>query len=799
MLSPRWRKVRNDLWVNKTRTVLMILSIAVGICAVGIVVGSQVILSHDMASSYAAGNPADAFLYTEPFDDDLLQTIHRLRSVRNVEERRRVNVRLKVGPDKWRTLSLIAIPDYHNIQINIVRPIRGAWPPQKQELLIERSALSNTQANIGDMVLIETSDGTQRSLRIAGTAHDNTYLGPIFNGGIIWGYVTFETLEWLGEPLSFNELHFVVAEEASDKAHIENVTNQVTKKIDKSGLTIWNKMIFTPGEHPASFLIQAMMELLGVLGVLTLFLSGFLVANTLSALLTQHVRQIGIMKAVGARTGQLIGMYLVLILIFGLFALVVAIPLATLATRAITSYVASLMNFNLGNFNVPLQMILIQLVVGLLTPVLAAAYPVITGTHVTVREAISNYGLGKSRFGTSVIDRLLMSTFEWGVSRPLLLSLRNTFRRKGRLALTLVTLTLGGTIFICVFSVQESLVLTRNDLMSYFLEDVSITFNRPYRIAKIEQEALSVPSVVRVEGWNAISTRRLRADNSESNSINLNGIPKGSDLVQPIIVEGRWLHPEDKNAIVIGNDLKRAEPDIRVGDDIVLKIKDRKTTWRVVGVVLVMNAYQTTWAYANESDVARVAGRVGQARSVKLVTTQHDAAFQAKTAQALEEHFNNLGFRVLSIRTNGEVNTNIKSQFNIIVIFLSIMAVLISIVGGLSLMGTMSMNVLERTREIGVLRAIGASNSTVQQIVIAEGVLIGVLSWLLGSVLALPISKMLSDRVGVSFLHAPLRYTFSITGVLLWLIAVIVLAILATFLPAWNASRLKIRETLTYK
>jgi putative ABC transport system permease protein len=107
--------------------------------------------------------------------------------------------------------------------------------------------------------------------------------------------------------------------------------------------------------------------------------------------------------------------------------------------------------------------------------------------------------------------------------------------------------------------------------------------------------------------------------------------------------------------------------------------------------------------------------------------------------------------------------------------------------------------VLERTREIGVMRAIGASNASVRQIFIVEGNIIGILSWVLGVILAYPVSKLLSDAVGRQFLSTPLDYTFSMSGVLIWLVVVIVLSALASFLPAWNASRLTVREVLAYE
>ncbi len=138
-------------------------------------------------------------------------------------------------------------------------------------------------------------------------------------------------------------------------------------------------------------------------------------------------------------------------------------------------------------------------------------------------------------------------------------------------------------------------------------------------------------------------------------------------------------------------------------------------------------------------------------------------------------------------------------QFDIIILFLAIMAILIAIVGALGLTGTMSINVLERSREIGVMRAIGASNGSILRIFLAEGMLIGLLSWLIGALFAFPISQLLSDVVGVAFADAPLSHTFSTSGACLWLVIVLILAALSSWWPSWRASRLTVRDVLAYE
>lgn len=111
----------------------------------------------------------------------------------------------------------------------------------------------------------------------------------------------------------------------------------------------------------------------------------------------------------------------------------------------------------------------------------------------------------------------------------------------------------------------------------------------------------------------------------------------------------------------------------------------------------------------------------------------------------------------------------------------------------------MSINVLERVREIGIMRSIGASDWAILRLVIIEGLIIGMLSWLIGVALALPLSKVISDQIGLLMLDKALDFTYSLNGLLLWLVIASLLAAIASFLPARNASRLTVWEILAYE
>jgi putative ABC transport system permease protein len=169
------------------------------------------------------------------------------------------------------------------------------------------------------------------------------------------------------------------------------------------------------------------------------------------------------------------------------------------------------------------------------------------------------------------------------------------------------------------------------------------------------------------------------------------------------------------------------------------------------------------------------------------------------TSNALEKYFERIGLRVSSVTTLTNERAEAEVAFDAIVALLLVMAILLALVGGLGLMGTMSINVLERTREIGVLRAIGAPNRGVAQVFILEGITIGLLSWIMGALLAIPMSQGLNQAVGGAMMGVPLTYSYSMPGLWLWLAVVLMLSALASFIPARNASRLTVREVLAYE
>lgn len=289
---------------------------------------------------------------------------------------------------------------------------------------------------------------------------------------------------------------------------------------------------------------------------------------------------------------------------------------------------------------------------------------------------------------------------------------------------------------------------------------------------------------------------RIRGDDVQGENLSLFGLPVDQQTAVATMLSGRWLLPEDGNAIVVSQGLLQTESDLAVGGPLDIEIGDKITPWTIVGVYLSNDRS----GYANAPALARAAGMAGRAnRAVVKIDDAENPLAQQTVARDLEERYERAGLPVTSSATIYEVIAGNANQINMITYLLLIVAVLLAVVGGLGLGATMGLNILERTREIGVLRAIGASNGALRGIIVVEGVLIGLLSWALGTLLSVPIGNGLTYAVSTAFTGASVKVVFAGFSVWLWLIVAIGVSAFASFWPARRASKISVREALAYE
>ncbi len=803
-MRPRWKKVISDLWDNKARTLLVVFSIAVGVLAIGVITGAYVIIDADMSVSYAAHNPANLEFRTEDFDDDLLDAARHYKNVAQAEGHRVASLDVRTSPDEaWRKLDIHALPDLKKNTINLLRPLEGSVVPHRGEIVLEKDARDKLGVRVGDVIQVRLPDDNIKALTVVGVALDPATSAADFLASPL-GYIDFDTLPDLHLPQTYNRLYVTLIQGQDDETILRANLSRIKDKIERSGYRVGFTRHSKTHEHPLASIVNAVLGILLALGVLIVFLSSSLIANTLSALLQQHMRHIGVMKLVGGQDRQILGLYLALMFTFGFLALVIAVPIGGQGAYGLALFIANNIGFSLQGYRLVPLAFAVQIAIGLLVPLAAGLWPVLQGTRVTVLQAISGNISLEQAAEQGLFDRLLLRATQ-GLARrgihtprPVLISLRNTFRNKRRLALTLFTLTMGGAIFISVFNVRLSLHRFVQQVGNYFLADVSVTFEQPYRINKVRNYALQIPGVQAVEGWAFDNAEILYPDGTLADNLNILAPPANSTLVSPIMVAGRWMRPDDVRKIVISESILDYYPNLQVGDYIPLKIDGREESWQVVGIFKFVSL-EGSLGYTPYEYLAREQNRANRAYSYRIVTAQHDRPHQEMMRKQVDAYFRARGFAVSETTAGLASMDDASESLDILVTFLLIMALLTASVGSMGLTGTMGMNVLERTREIGIMRAIGGTDGRIMGIVITEGLFIGLISWALGALLAVPFSYILSGIVSRAIFSTPIEVIFTPSGFGLWLLLVIILSTLASVVPARNAAHLTIREVLAYE
>ncbi len=796
-LKPRWRKVLADLWENKSRTLLVVASIAVGVFAVGTIVNAYVILSQDIGITFSARNPANVQVRTDPFQENFVRSVEQVPGVLDAEGRHVLDVRASRDGQSWQTIGLIGIENFADSEINLLSTLEGTRLPGRRELIVSHDFLNSTGFKVGDQIEIEIPDGSSTTLPLVGLVSDQVTNGSDFLGGAN-GYVSLDTLEWLGGGDYFNQLYVRVDGDSTAEDHIHNVAVAVEDKIERNNRNVYQTKTQASDEHPLASIVLAILGVMVALGALILILSSSLIVNTLNALLTQHLRQIGVMKLVGARSKQILGMYLILILAYGFAALVIALPLGSVTGYAFAKFITGFINAEVLEFRViPLALIL-QVVIALLIPLMAGFAPVNSSSKINVRRAISNDRPNKRKSGGRLWRRLSV-WLRW-LSRPILLSLRNTFRRKGRLLLTLFTLTIAGAIFIAVFNVRDSMDSFMNQIEEHFRGDITLKFSRPYPISRIEQVVQAIPGVEEVEGWGAASVDVLDPDDNVVEKVQIMAPPADSSLVLSEVIVGRWIRPGERKALVVSDNIYEHYPNLQPGDSLHVETPDgQEEDWIVVGVFQFTDYIDDTLAYANFDFIADLIDLPNQALTYRVITREHSLEGQERIGQQLDQYLRDRDFMINEVEAGSITRGQSAKGINILIIFLLLMALLTASVGSIGLTGTMGMNVMERTRELGVMRAIGAVDSAVIKSVIIEGGFIGLITWVFAVFLSFPISRFLLSIISEAMFGSPVELTFTFQGFLIWLAAVLVLSVVASIIPARNAARLTIREVLAYE
>lgn len=783
----RWLKLGGDLKAEKGRILLMLAAIAVSVAAIGGILGAYAVLTREIAANYLGTHPAAATLELEgDANAQALELARRHPAVAQAEARDVLLARARVGAD-WRPLLLFVVEDFAAMRLNVFKPFDGAWPPPTGSMLIERTAGGMLDTGIGGRVFVKTPRGTARAVPVVGMVHDPG-LAPAWQERTGYGYISRATLAVLGEAPALHELRIALRDPAAGVVAVEAAAVDLARQLAAHGIGVHEIRVPPPRQHPHQKQMTTILFLMLAFSVMALVLSSVLVANSMAAMLARQVREIGVMKTVGARTGQIVGLYVSLVAALGATAVAVAVPVGLIGASALGHAVAGLLNFGIADGTVPAWVFAVQACAGVVVPLSLALVPILSASRKSVREAINQHGAGP--------EDLRLRT-AW-LPRPA----RDALRRPARLALTLALLAAGGAMFMTALNVKNG--WERNIAKVYETRhyDVEVRFRDP-QAAAVAERLRELPGIAGVEAWGyspaalaqpgRIDVVRTYPDRGHA-SFAVMAPPAATRLVDFPLLAGRWPRDGDTDAIVLNHAIAAQVPQVRVGERIDLSIGGHQASWRVVGIVEEIGS--VGGAYMLPGAFGRIAGTYDRARMLRIATKAPTPQARIEAIRAIEQRLADDGVSVETTTPLAELRTAMADHIVILIRSLIAMATVMATVGALGLTSAMGSGVLERARELAVMKTLGATPWRVTRLVVTESLVIGASSWVVALLLAFPLTWVVDMLVGKLGFVAPLPFVIGPAPALGWLALVLVLSLAATAMPARRASRLSVAQAL---
>ena len=219
----------------------------------------------------------------------------------------------------WQSALLFAVPDFEGTRVGRLRRDAGPWPTTDGDVAIEHSSLSVAGVSLGDPVSVAVANGEAVPLRTTGIVRD-VELAPGWMEHVVYAFVTPATLARLGLPSTLDELRIAVRDRNPTQDDVRRVAYRVKTALEAAGHRVSNVDVPVPGEHIHAAQMDSLLYTQGAFGVLALVVCGFLVVNLIAAMLAGQVREIGVMKTLGADARDLTRMYLVFAAALGVCA-----------------------------------------------------------------------------------------------------------------------------------------------------------------------------------------------------------------------------------------------------------------------------------------------------------------------------------------------------------------------------------------------------------------------------------------------------------------------------------------------
>lgn len=790
-MSPVVKKAWNDLRAHPGRTLLVAFALMIGLWGVGSVSVAYVILKNDLNENYLRTSPYHIALRSKDFANLDLDRFRQRPEIESAAFRDLSFQRIEVFPDRWIPLWLFGVEDFKHYRLARIYPQEGPVTPPPGSILIERNGKLVSELKTGSTAHIRVG-GTVKSVAVAGIVFDPAQ-APATQDAFVYAYTDKTTYGRItGEAV--NQRLIIRLKQATSRRQVMKTAQALAMQMGKQGIRIDGIDVPSPNRHPHQWQLNTLIAFQGWIGALALLMGAVLVSQLIGAILAGQTRQIGILKAIGATRRDIFTNYLLMVLMPGALASIIAVPLAVFSGYRYAGFVAKILNFDILTTTLPLHLYIGLFGCGLLLPMLFALPALLKGCRMSVREALADYGIANNDDQvTGVVKRHVRLPF--GTR----LAVRNVLRRRQRLATVVATVALGVAIFSTGFNVRQSLLDFLEATKQSMRYDVQIVLKKsvPQDIALAP--FAGVENVDRVETWTGGRGRLQSKVAAIGNGIGIVALPYDSDLDKKEIVKGRWIQRSDEPEIVMN---QKAVEDfgvaVEIGGCYPIDLGGTEIEARLVGI---SREFDAAKIYIDEAQYDALVNPEHRINSLMFVANDRGYAQIVRLKQAIERRAESSDLDIFYIMSQAERAKIIFDHLNVILRLFTLLSSLVLIIGALGMAAATGANILERAREIGVMRAIGATPKKIYRMFEAEGAVVSSMGILIGLLLSLPLSLYAAKFFGKLILghDVSLRFAFSHSGFAITLLVTLVFGWLASRIPARKAVSISNREALSYE
>jgi putative ABC transport system permease protein len=777
------KKAIKDITRRKLRAILTVLGIAVGVMGLtAINIASNQINDSLHYSIDASAQPDVEFFTTPTNPSPVLKAFQHQPNVKLVAAQDYVPTRWKIPSGRY-PLNITGLTNFTNVQFNTFELVSGQLPGPNQ-IVLEDSDRTVANLQVGSQIDVEVRGAVQK-LTVSGFVRTRGLPSATILDAA-YGYMHESDLQALFQSSGAND--FLVR--LNNYNQRNETAKQLAQVLQAQHVVILDASVGHSDGNDGT-IVNGLLSIMQVLSIIALLLSIFLLLSTITTLITEQVQVIGTMKAIGARRGQVMRNYLTSVAIYGVIGTIVGLGLGILLGYLLVNLFASLLTLDIGPLEISPSLVLLGAVIGIGVPLLAAALPIYLGTRITVHQALSGYGLdGGAGRRSSGWARGIGRVFAF-FPQTIQLGTRSLFRKRTRAMLTLIALMISGAAFLCVQTTTYSFNSLLNQVFSTYHADVFVGFPNPQPYRKVNQVLASVPGVAASEpGF------QEQVQTQWGNST-LTGVEPDAHLYQKDLVAGRWFTANDQNAVVLSTDAA-SKSGLKIGDTIAFHTALYSARWEIIGMAVDHN---------NPIGLGVMLATVSEVQAFEHLPSDFTQELLIRSTSSAQPAIDALAARIDDAFSKAGVQANVQTaqhqmernqnQFQIIYALFYSVTVIIALVGAIGLFNALAMSVLERRREIGILRSMGATGRKVAQVFWIEGLALGVIAWLIALALGLPAAYGFVLLLGQLFLPVP--FAFDPVSLFVMLAFILLLATLASVGPVWGATRIKIAQTLRYE